>query len=512
MKVERKSGRDPGLSTFHLQLSTIVNWIGDASIVLLGEASHGTHEFYSARAALTRELIERKGFQAVAIEGDWPDAFRVNQYIRGLMTGDGGQRTVGCAQTAAEVLSGFARFPEWMWRNTDVRDFIEWLRRHNETSGLAPGRPEPSAAHRPPSTGFRPLSAGVGFYGLDLYSLHSSMRTVLAYLDKVDPAAAAAARKSYGCFDHYGADTETYAWATHRQGGASCEDAVVGQLTALHLKRSEFLRIAPAEAYFDAEQNAQLVVNAERYYRTMFEGRISSWNLRDQHMADTTAALLDHLARQAWTDEPPTVHRAPARRAKLVVWAHNSHVGDARATEMGDRGEHTLGQLLRERFGSEVKLVGFTTYAGAVMAATDWGGQAEVKTVRPALEGSWEKHFHDRGQDFFFLPLQPAIANRQPEIGKTDRRLNRAIGVIYRPETERQSHYFYTTLASQFDAVLHFDRTTAVRPLPAPAVPPRTRGRRNLSIWYLVTSSVSAARGHVKGVRLLYTYSSLTPW
>lgn len=400
----------------------IVAWLGDASLVLLGEASHGTHDFYAARAALTRRLIEQRGFNAVAIEGDWPDAYQVNRYVQG-----GGQ-----ARDPGAVLAGFARFPTWMWRNTAVAEFVAWLHEHN--------------------TGQAAEEKRTGFYGLDLYSLHTSMRAVIDYLGARDPAAARAARANYACFDHFGGDTDSYAWAMARLGDESCEAAVTRQLMALREQRARLLLPdgpGAADEYFYAEQNAKLAQSAERYYRTMFGGRVASWNLRDEHMADTLDALRRHLAGRGQTP-------------KIVVWAHNSHVGDARATEMGEGGELNLGQLARERYGDAVRLVGFTTYSGTVVAASDWGAPAETKQVRPALGGSHEELFHQTGVSRFFLPLTNDGAARDV---MRERRLERAIGVIYRPETERLSHYFDTRLSDQFDAVVHFDETHAVEPL-----------------------------------------------
>ena len=402
----------------------ILSWLGDATIVLLGEATHGTHDFYAARAALTRRLIEERDFSAVAIEGDWPDAYQVNRYVRGH----------GAAELApAEALRGFARFPTWMWRNTAVVEFVAWLREHNASLGA----PEKSA----------------GFYGLDLYSLHASMRAVIAYLDRTDPLAARAARHAYGCFDHFGEDVESYAWATAQRDGTSCEEAVTRQLLALRERRAEWVQrdrtTGGGDEFFSAEQNARLARNAEHYYRTMFRGRVASWNVRDTHMAETLDELLAHLKSQG---RPP----------KVVVWAHNSHIGDARATELGDGGELNLGQLARERHGDAVRLIGFTTYAGTVIAASDWGGAAERKEVRRALEGSYEELFHRAAVSRFFLPL--TVHGHAREV-LAERRLERAIGVIYRPETERMSHYFEANLAAQFDAVIHFDETHAVEPL-----------------------------------------------
>jgi erythromycin esterase-like protein/adenine/guanine phosphoribosyltransferase-like PRPP-binding protein len=396
--------------------------IGDARFVLLGEASHGTHEFYRERAQITKRLIEEKGFMAVAVEADWPDAYRANRYVRGASDDI----------DAVEALADFRRFPTWMWRNTDVVEFIEWLRVHNAAL---------------PASGTK-----CGFYGLDLYSLHASMKAVLQYLEKIDPEAAKRARARYACFDHFGPDPQIYGFIAARDLDKSCRDQVVSQLLELQRLTAERLRregLAADDELFYAEQNARLVQNAEAYYRSMFLGEVSSWNLRDRHMADTLDALVEHFGRQG-------------KRAKVVVWAHNSHLGDARATEMGQRGELNIGQLAREKYGRDSVLVGFTTHHGTVTAASDWGAPAERKRVRPGLAGSYEAMFHAAQPARFLLiwgdddPAAEALR---------DPRLERAIGVIYRPETERMSHYFRARLPEQFDAVLHFDETRAVEPL-----------------------------------------------
>jgi len=404
----------------------LLELVGDAPYVLLGEASHGTHEFYQERASITQRLIAEKGFTAVAVEADWPDAYRVNRYVRGD----------GDAATAEQALSGFQRFPTWMWRNTDVVAFVEWLRGHN--LALPAGTPH------------------TGFYGLDLYSLSTSMHEVLRYLDEVDPDGADRARKRYACFDHVDGDSQQYSYTAGLGLSASCEDAVVAQLRELHAHAADYVGrdgAASADAYFYARENARLVLNAEEYYRTMFAQRISSWNLRDRHMAETLDSLARHLSD---TNGSP---------AKIVVWEHNSHIGDARATEVGRSGEWTVGQLARERYGEQTRLIGFSTYEGSVTAASNWDGMAERKRVRPALPGSYEALFHDTEIDCFYLPLTGPQANKAVSAGLTAERLERAIGVIYRPETERQSHYFHASLPRQFDAVLHFDTTTAVEPL-----------------------------------------------
>lgn len=400
--------------------------VGDARIVLIGESSHGTHEFYEARAAITKWLIEEKGFCAVAAEADWPDAYRVNRFVRGL----------GDDNTSDEALSGFERFPAWMWRNVVVRDFADWLRRHNRQR-------QSQNQHQ------------TGFYGLDLYSLHRSMREVIAYLDKVDPVAAARARDRYACFDHTSADDgQAYGFAAAFGAGLSCERQAIDQLVemqrnALDVAHRDGL-FAEDEAFY-AEQNAQTVRNAEMYYRAMFGGRVTSWNLRDQHMAQTLAALLAHLDR-----------KGGAEPARIVVWAHNSHVGDARATEVGADGQLTLGELTRERYGDDCRLIGFSTYTGTVTAASEWGGVAERKYVRPALNGSVEELFHETGRSAFLVSAMISHAAAEP---LSVVRLGRAIGVIYLPETERQSHYYHVRPADQFDAMIHIERTRALEPL-----------------------------------------------
>jgi erythromycin esterase-like protein len=393
--------------------------VGDARFVLLGEATHGTHEFYRERARISRRLIEERGFRAVAVEADWPDAYRVNAWVRGS----------GSDGDAEEALGGFKRFPQWMWRNADVLDFAGWLRAHNDAR--------------------RDEVEKCGFYGLDLYSLHASIEAVLGYLGRIDPEAAARARRHYGCFERFGENTQAYGWAAGVGLARSCEDEVVQELAALRRSAMDYLQRdgqVAADAYFCAEQNALVVRDAEHYYRTMFRGGESSWNQRDRHMMQSLAALAKHLERRC----------APA---KVIVWAHNSHLGDARATEMSRRGELNLGQLAREEFGAEVVSIGFTTHTGTVTAASEWDAPAERKRVRPSLPGSWERLFHETGRARFWLDFQSRAEAFRGE------RLERAIGVIYRPETERVSHYFGARIAEQFDAVIHIDETRAVEPL-----------------------------------------------
>jgi erythromycin esterase-like protein len=392
--------------------------LGAAEVVLIGEASHGTHEFYRERALITRRLIEEHGFRGVAVEADWPDAYRVNRYVRGA-PGDA---------DAEEALRGFRRFPTWMWRNAEVLDFVGWLRAHDEAAG----------------------EAGAGFYGLDLYSLYSSIEEVVSYLERVDPEAAERARERYACFEQFGHE-QAYGRMATLGVSEPCERAVVAQLGELQRGADAYLLRdghAAEDEQFYAEQNARLVAGAERYYRAMFADHGTSWNLRDRHMAETLERLRAHLGRHGDS-------------AKLVVWAHNSHLGDARATEMGRRGELNLGRLARERWPGAVALVGFTTYDGTVTAASNWDAPAERKRVRPGLAGSCESLFHSVGEPRFLIDLRRGEAARELRAPL----LQRAIGVIYRPETERASHYFATRLAEQFDWLIHIDSTRAVEPL-----------------------------------------------
>jgi erythromycin esterase-like protein len=391
-----------------------------ATVVLIGEATHGTHEFYRIRADLTRMLIRERGFGIVAVEADWPDAYRANAWVR----------LTGSDDTAEAALSDFTRFPRWMWRNREVVRFLRWLRAENGT---------------------RDASTRAGSYGLDLYSLHRSMAGVVEYLDKVDPSAARRAREGYACFDVFGDDVQRYGYTANLDLERSCEDDVVEQLLDLRRRAAEYAsrdgRIA-ADEYFVAEQNARVVCDAEAYYRAMFRGGAESWNLRDRHMMATLEALIDRAAR---TGSP----------ARAVVWAHNSHLGDARATGLAARGELNLGQLVRQRFGDSCWAIGMTTHEGDVTAAHNWDEPAALRSVRPSLPGSYERAFHETGVPAFALPL----SGREVARALIGPRLERAIGVIYRPETERASHYFAARLPGQFDIVVHVDRTRALEPL-----------------------------------------------
>ncbi|HSK72267.1 MAG TPA: erythromycin esterase family protein [Pyrinomonadaceae bacterium] len=399
----------------------ILSLVGDAKFVLLGEASHGTHEFYKFRAEISKRLIKEKNFSAVAVEADFPDAYRVNRYIRGI----------GSDETGLDALGDFDRFPLWMWRNTDVLDLIGWLRAYNEHLHL---------------------NDRIGFYGIDLYSLHASMEAVLGYLEEVDPEAARRARYRYSCFEDFGENSQAYGYAASFNLNRSCEDEVINQLVDLRRRAFDYMNrdgFIARDEYFYAEQNARLVKNAEEYYRSMFQGRVSSWNLRDRHMTETLHALSSHLETQ---DLP----------SKIIVWAHNSHLGDASATDMSERGEWNVGQLAREKFGREnVRLIGFTTHTGTVTAATNWDEPAQLKRVRPGMKDSYELLFHQTEIPRFFLNLH----DKKLRAAINKPLLERAIGVIYRPETERVSHYFYADLPEQFDGVIHFDETRAVEPL-----------------------------------------------
>lgn len=403
------------------RLDSLIAWIGNAEVVLIGEATHGTHEFYQTRAKITERLIEEKGFHAVLAEADWPDAYRVNRFVRGL----------GNDQEAVDALGDFKRFPTWMWRNSVVLDFVGWLRERN----LA-----------------LPAERRAGFYGMDLYSLYSSMEAVVQYLESVDPDAASEARQRYACFDQYSADPQSYGYLATWSLDASCRDEVIKQLIELRVRATDYLRrdgMVAEDEQFAAEQNARVAKNAEAYYRTMFEGRVPSWNLRDQHMVETLEALRAHFGRQG-------------RGQKIVVWAHNSHLGDARATEVASYGELNVGQLVREHLGRDCYLIGLTTYNGTVSAASEWDGSVERKTIRPAVEGSVENVFHGARADRFLLNLHETNAAVE---GLREKRLERFIGVIYMPRTERLSHYFDVRLSDQYDAVIHIDHTRAVEPL-----------------------------------------------
>ncbi|MDO9313114.1 MAG: protein-L-isoaspartate O-methyltransferase [Burkholderiaceae bacterium] len=392
-------------------LEPLLARIGDARVVLMGEASHGTAEFHRMRERISRELIERKDFTFIAIEADWPDAARIDHYVRE-------------ARHRATEWTAFARFPVWMWRNQEVRGFVDWLHQHNKTA-----------------------TRKVAFHGLDLYSLYNSIRSVLGYLDDMDPPTAKVARQRYGCLTPWQSDPATYGHAALTDQYRTCEREVVSMLTELLKKRPVYAE-HDGERFLDAVQNARLVTNAERYYREMYYGSRAAWNLRDTHMFETLKNLLAFHGPQS----------------KAIVWAHNSHIGDSAATEMSLRGEFNIGHLCRKEFGNAAYLIGFGTHSGTVAAATHWDAPMEVKAVRPSLAGSYERLCHESGVARFILPLRQPTPTALID-GLNVSRLERAIGVIYRPETERQSHYFEAVLPRQFDEYIWFDETRAVTPL-----------------------------------------------
>lgn len=405
------------------ELDALLQLNPEAQVVLIGGSTHGTHDFYRLRAELTKRLIDHFGFNGIAVEADWPGAYRVNRFVRGV-AGD---------PDAESALGGFRRFPNWMWRNADMLDFVGWLRERNESS---------AAGDR------------VGFYGLDLYSLHASMHAVLAYLDSVDSEAAARARVHYACFEDVSTATRSQTALASLGISESCERDVVAQLLELQLGRDAVVRsdgIAAEDEYFEAEQNARVVRDAGKFYRQMLTGRIPSWNLRETHMADTLQALCAHLRRRQ-------------KRPRIVVWAHNSHVGDARGTEMGTRGELSLGQIVRRRHVGKSLLVGVTTFGGSITAASQWGGPAARHRLTDAIEASYEGLFHRARATEFWLSLREA-KDGSALAGLAAPRLQRAVGVLYKSDSERQSHYFRSDLREQFDAVIHLDHTRALEPL-----------------------------------------------
>ncbi|MGB6543148.1 MAG: protein-L-isoaspartate(D-aspartate) O-methyltransferase [Xanthobacteraceae bacterium] len=401
---------EPFTSIEGTELDALLDRIGDAKIVLLGEATHGTSEFYRMRERISQELIARKGFRFVAVEGDWPDVARLDHYVRHF-------------EYPPSEWTAFARFPTWMWRNNEVRSFVDWLHAHN-------------AERAPPER--------VAIYGLDLYSLYTSIRSVLKYLDEVDPDSARIARQRYGCMTPWQADPATYGHAALTGAYRTCEKEVVRMLQDILHKQSDYAA-HDGERFMDAVQNARLVTDAERYYRIMYYGSRASWNLRDNHMFETLRTLLDFHG----------------SKAKAIVWAHNSHVGDAAATEMSARGEYNIGHLCREEFGNSAYSIGFGTHSGTVAAASDWDGPMEVKAVLPSLKQSYERLCHETGRSQFMLPLRGRSEVRD-RLARP--RLERAIGVIYRPETELASHYFQAVLPEQFDEYIWFDESRAVTP------------------------------------------------
>ncbi|TWG81789.1 erythromycin esterase-like protein [Cupriavidus gilardii J11] len=397
------------------RFAAFVDRFAGCRAVLLGESTHGTAEFYDARAAVTRRLVEQHGFNIVAVEADWPDAASIDRYVRQLPAPEHQEPP-------------FRRFPTWMWRNTSVESFVEWLRTHNAAL---------------------PRERRAGFFGLDIYSMGSSIATVLGYLNRIDPSGAQAARERYGCLMPWRADPALYGRAVLTGRARDCEDEVTAQLQALLEKRLQYAA-RDHGAFFDAAQNAHLVTSAEQYYRLMYYGGPDSWNLRDTHMFETLTRLLD-------THGPD---------ARAVVWAHNSHIGNARATAMGrDHGEVNIGGLCRARFGHDVALIGLSTDSGTVAAASDWDGPMEVMNVVPARPDSYEALLHRTGIDRCVVDLREDVHPEARTLLSVSRQ-ERFIGVIYRPDNEFASHYAFACLPQQFDALLWFDRTRAVQPLP----------------------------------------------
>ena len=394
-------------------LDPLLEKIGDARIVLLGEASHGTSEYYTWRDRISRRLIAEKGFSFIAVEGDWPDCYLVNRFAKGWG---------GAGQSAREVLHGYERWPTWMWANEEVAALAEWLREWNEN---------------------KPDTEKAGFYGLDVYSLWESIDAVTRYLERMDPALAARARRAYGCFDPYQEDVQEYALATATVP-TDCEEEVIAILQSLRARGPDFRDESP-EAFFNAEQNALVAQNAELYYRTMIRGGAASWNVRDTHMMETLDRLLKH--------------HGPHARA--IVWEHNTHVGDARATDMARAGMVNVGQLARQAHGDDVVIAGFSSYEGSVIAGEEWGAPMERMTVPQARTGSWESLFHEAGAENKLLLLD----DFDEVDGALDPRGHRAIGVVYRPQHEKFGNYVPTVLPYRYDAMLHIDRTTALRPL-----------------------------------------------
>jgi protein-L-isoaspartate(D-aspartate) O-methyltransferase len=406
--IENAATHIPSIES--VNLTALLERIGDARVVLLGEATHGTAEFYDMRARISRELIQHKGFRFIAVEADWPDAAQIDHFIRGTRLDPTEEAT-------------FSRFPTWMWANTQVLELTKWLRDYNRR--------------------FSSVDEAVGFYGLDLYSLYASIDAVIHYLDEVDEDAAAIARRRYGCLTPWQKDPATYGAMALSSKHHSCEHEVVAMLNAMMDKRLAYAA-QDGRRFLDAVSNARLVKNAEQYYRIMYQGSVKSWNLRDQHMFDSLKHLLDFHGKDS----------------KAIVWAHNSHLGNAAATEMGARGEINVGYLCRQHFAQRAFLIGFGTHHGTVAAASDWGAPMEIKTVRPSHPGSYERLCHDAGLNAFLLPLKDG---QQPYVRElTQPRLERAIGVIYRPETEIASHYFSASLPQQFDEYIWFDQTRAV--------------------------------------------------
>jgi erythromycin esterase len=422
-------------------LDSLIDSIADARIVMLGEASHGTSEFYTWRDRISRRLIEERGFSFIAVEGDWPDCQRVHRHI------------TGGEESAESALAGYRRFPTWMWGNEEVLELVHWLREFNEKTGgtgILPVRDSPGLKGR--ATNPRPI----GFHGLDVYSLHDSMRLVIDYLERVDPPASLLAKRAYACFEPFGEDAETYARAT-RYLSTSCEEEVRNALIHMQQERLRYSGINPdhtdpGEAYFDATMNARVTQNAEAYYRAMLGSGAQSWNIRDRHMMDTLNLLLDFYGRDA----------------RAIVWEHNTHIGDYRGTDMLRAGYVNIGGLAREQHGDDkVFLLGFATHSGSVMAADEWGEPGREMDVPEAPANSLEGMLHEIGRPSSLILLRAMDAAERRVLSKTVG--HRAIGVVYHPEYERPGNYVPTRLADRYDGLAFVDQTAAVHPLGIPA-------------------------------------------
>lgn len=395
-------------------LTVLLKKINNAEIVLLGEATHGTQEFYEIRSEISKKLILEKKFNAIAIEGDWPDAYTINNYIN--------HRDFN---TAEEALRSFDRFPTWMWQNIPIRDLVEWLKTHNQAT-----------------------KTQVNFFGLDLYSLYRSIDAIIAYLEKIDPLLAQEAKYYYACFEQFRHDPQEYGYSIFSRLSKSCHNDALQELKNLEKLEWQLLQEKKAthDETFYLVQNARVVKNSEGYYRSLFLDEVNNWNLRDSHMMETLEEIINYY------------HTRGIKNPKIIIWAHNSHIGNAAATQMSLQGEFNIGQLVKEKYGQQSFSLGFTTFNGMVSAASDWHMPIERKIIKDALPNSYENLFHQVG-------ISPFLLTFEDKTIVPEQLLERAIGVVYAPHTERQSHYFYASLAHQFDAVLHYDTTTALEPL-----------------------------------------------
>lgn len=393
-------------------LDVLIEEIGDARVVMLGEASHGTSEYYTWRTAISRRLIEDKGFSFIAVEGDWPECYAVNRFVKGYQNS---------GRKIADVLEVYRRWPTWMWANWEVAALIEWIRDFNH---------------------LRTVREKIGFFGLDVYSLWESLEQVLKYMEQRNGKAAEAARNAVRCFEPFHRDPQTYAHATAFVP-TDCEDEVVQMLE--QVSRRPVYPDDP-EHEFNTTQNALVAVNAEKYYRAMIRGGANSWNVRDTHMMETLDRLLEFHGPDA----------------KAIIWEHNTHIGDARYTDMANDGMFNIGQLARERYGrGAVKLVGFGTYQGSVIAGKSWGAPMQKMDVPPAQEGSWEHMLHEMSTEDKII-----LSRDLKEVPELKRHIpHRAIGVVYDPKFEQLGNYVPTIIPERYDAFLYFDETEGVHPL-----------------------------------------------